>query len=219
MVEALKSSIFLYRWLLMFFLWMGRLSGQARWGVIIGAWVGYQVLRGIARNNPEAGKFVWPILVAYIVFCVMTWMAAPLLNLVLRVHRYGRHILSRDQTLAANWIGVLLAVAGLALVGYYLVDIKPLGELALVAGLLVPSVGGIFVCERGWPRNVMIAASLALAGLGLGAVGIALQEFFRSGRAGYSMPPGGGAMLGLFIIGTIGSILAVNALAHVRPRS
>ena len=95
----------------------------------------------------------------------------------------------------------------------------PLADLALVAGLLVPPVSGIFLCERGWPRNVMIATSLALAVLGLGAVGIALREFFRSGRAEYSMPPGGGAMLGLFIIGTIGAILAVNALAHVRPRS
>jgi tetratricopeptide (TPR) repeat protein len=219
MVEALKSSLFLYRWLMMFFLWMGRLSGRAQWGVILGAWVGYQVLRNIARNNPEAGKFLWPILIAYIAFCVMTWMAAPLLNLVLRLHRYGRHILSRDQTVASNWIGGLLAVAGLALAARYLGGVEPFIELAWVAALLVPTLAGVYLCDRGWPRTVMMVVALILASLGLMGVAAAWRHYLEVGAANYALPRSAGGMLVLFTFGTFIAILATNYLARVRPRS
>jgi hypothetical protein len=166
MVEALKSSFFLYRWLLRFFLWMARLSGRAQWFVIIGAWVAYNILSGVARQNPTLAPFLRPVLVAYIVFAVMTWVAYPLLNLVLRLHRYGRYALSAEQVHHANLIGGLVAVAVLAIIGRYALDVYPLTWLAFVSGFLVIPVAGAYVCHRGWPRQVMFAAAAVMAVVG-----------------------------------------------------
>jgi hypothetical protein len=209
MVEALKSSFFLYRWLLWFFLWMARLSGRAQWAIIIGAYVGYNVLRNVARNNPAAAPYLWPILYAYIAFVIMTWVAYPLLNLVLRLHRYGRYALSRDQVASANWIGALLVIAAAALGAYLATGLDPLGGLALVAGLLVIPMAGAYACHTGWPRQVMFAAAAVMALLGGASVYLAFQ-----GR--YDQAIG---LLNVFAICVLVSSFGVSALQQVRPRA
>ena len=48
-VESLKAKHFVYRWILGYFFWMQRLSGRARWGVIIGAYLLFQVFTASTR--------------------------------------------------------------------------------------------------------------------------------------------------------------------------
>ena len=219
MVEALKSSFFLYRWLLRFFLWMARLSGRAQWGVIIGAYVGYNVLRSVARSNPQVAPYLWPLLVAYIAFVVMTWVAYPLLNLVLRLHRFGRYALSRDQVASANWIGSLVAIGLAAITARYLTGIYPLRELAMVAGFLVIPVAGAYSCPRGWPRQVMFAGAALMALLGGTAVSLALRAFVTLGRADYTFPDDADQLFTLFLLCVLVSSFGSNALRQVRPKT
>ena len=111
MVEALKARNPVYRLLLVYFLWMQRLSGRARWVVVLGFYFGYQLLRGAAAANPALQPYVAPILVAYLIFVVLTWVAQPMFNLLLRstpmaAMRYRIH-----QVVASNWFGGFLAAA------------------------------------------------------------------------------------------------------------
>jgi tetratricopeptide (TPR) repeat protein len=199
MVEALKAKNIVYRGLLLYFLWMSRLSRRAQWGVIVGGFVGYQVLYGIVRNHPEAGVWVWPVIGAYIAFALMTWLGVPLFNLMLRLNRYGRMLLSRQDVVLSNWIGgLLLAAVALVVASFFGMEIG--FELGLICVLMVIPVKGIFRADAGWPKKAMIAFTLALAGLGV---------------AGFTV---GGAFMVLFVLGVILSSWVSNAMMMATPR-
>ena len=119
-VEAMKARYFLYRIVLGWFLWMLRLPSRTQWGILIGAFVGYQVLRNLAAGQPQLKPFVAPLLIAYVAFALMTWMAAPLFNLLLRLNRFGRLALTREQIITSNWVGLCVLVAVLSLGGYFM---------------------------------------------------------------------------------------------------
>ena len=165
MVEALKSKNIVYALMLRYFLLMSRLSQRARWMVILGGFIGYEVLRGVARKNPALAPYITPFLILYIVFALLTWISVPLFNLLLRLDRFGRHALSRDQRLASNWIGLMLLL-GLSGLAVWLVADPPYSVLGLVVaavlGFLLLPVSAIFNCDRGWPRSWMIVYTLIL---------------------------------------------------------
>lgn len=169
MVEALKSKNILYALMLRYFLWMSRLSNRAQWAVVIGGYLGYRVLYEVADKNPALAPWITPLLILYFAFALMTWIAVPLFNLLLRLDRFGRHALSRDQRVASNWVGLLLlaALAGLAV---WLFGDRSYADLGLVAavyfGFLLLPVSAIFNCERGWPRSWMVVYALVLAVVG-----------------------------------------------------
>ena len=172
MVEALKAHNVVYRWVLAYFLWMGRLSSNAQWGIIIGGYVGYRALTGVARENPTLAPYLWPLIGLYIAFVLMTWLADPLFNLMLRVSRFGRLVLSRRQTMAANVIGLLILGALSAALAWLALDDARLGMLALVLGALTVPTSAAFNSPEGSPRIVMGLVTAALAVLGLAAVGV-----------------------------------------------
>ena len=170
-VEALKARNPIYRWMLAYFLWMSRLGDRAKWGVILGGYFGYRALRTIARNSPELAPWITPILLLYLIFVLLTWFSVPLFNLLLRLNKFGRHALSRDQRLSSNWFGLCLLVS---LGGIILGLVTPYEETFLLAfygaGMAMP-LATLYHCDPGWPRQVMmvLAVGMALAG----AIGIA----------------------------------------------
>lgn len=217
-VEALKAHNFLYRWILMYFLWMSRLSGQAQWGIIIGGYIGYRALISLARENPSAAPYVWPLIGLYIAFAVMTWLADPLFNLMLRLSRFGRLALSRRQTMAANTIGLLLFGALSAGAAWLVLRDPRLGTLALVLGILTLPASGAFNTPEGWPRLVMALTAAGLAFLGLAAVGVQflVRDFTPNMR--HPLIGLGNVMLGLFTLGILASTFLSNYLRTVRVK-
>src|SRR5688572_7936906 len=169
-VEALKARYFVYRWMLAYFLWMARLSGQAQWTILIGGYVGYRILLNVARNQPAAKPYVWPIIGIYIAFALMTWLADPMFNLLLRLNRFGRLALSRDQRVTSNWVALLLltAVAAGAWAAWRGGEWAVAAAIVCVA-LMIPT-SSVLKCQPGWPRWVMLAVTLALAAVGSLAV-------------------------------------------------
>lgn len=173
MLEALKARQFLYRWMLGYFLWMSRLGPGAQWGVIVGGYILMRVLGSVGKANPSLLPLILPLELLYGLFAILTWTAPHLFNLLLRCDRFGRHLLSPDQTRGANGVGACLT-AGLLLFALGLVlgrGVLVLGALGCLA-LMIP-VGGTFNCT-GRPRLLRGLYTLGLMGVGLAALALAL---------------------------------------------
>ncbi|MDH5588870.1 MAG: tetratricopeptide repeat protein [Gemmatimonadota bacterium] len=215
LVEGLKAGNPLYALMLRYFLWMGKLSGEAGWAVIIGGWVGYRLLRNVARARPELAPWIMPILVIYVVFALLTWLAGPFFNLTLFLHPLGRHALTDDQRAQATMVGGTLT---LALVSAGLELAWP-GEasfvfLALAFGLLSLPLSAVHVCEPGWPRRAMttIAATLAV----FGVTGSVVMGMVRPPEDS-GLETLGLAAFVLFVVGTLISQWVANWLMHQEP--
>jgi tetratricopeptide (TPR) repeat protein len=207
-VEALKSKNFLYALMLRYFLWMGRLSRGLQWAIILGGYFAYRGLLALTELNPKLAPWIWPLLVLYFLFAILTWLAAPLFNLLLRLNRFGRHALSRDQRVASNWVGGFLAVA-LVLAGVWLFTDSSLALMgAVYFGLLLLPLSAIFNCAAGWPRWMMIFYVAALAFLGVAYLPLFL--FVSQQLAVF--------VLQVFLWGCVLSGLVANYLAMQLPR-
>ena len=165
-VEALKARNFIYRWMLAYFLYMSRLNPRAQWLIIVGGWFGAQLVRNLGNTNPSLAPFTTPLVVAYIIFAAMTWIAAPLFNLLLRLNRFGRFALSREQTIASNWIGVTLALTAALIIGYFVSHASILIDAAIITALLALPLAGSFNMANGWPRMTMWGAITVLLMIG-----------------------------------------------------
>lgn len=166
-VEALKARNIVYRGILGYFLWMAKLSPQAQWGVVIGLLVAQRLLRLVAQANPSIAPFVQPLLLLYLLFVVMTWIAYPLSNLMLRFDRFGRHVLDADQTAGANALAVCLGSALAFVVAALATGSDDCWSLAIVSGLLTLPVTSIYRCDPGWPRRTMAIYTAVLLVVGL----------------------------------------------------
>lgn len=199
-VEALKARHFIYRLMLGYFFWMSRLSQRAQWGVVIGGYLGYRFLYSFAQNNPAYAPFLWPVLILYFLFAVMTWIARPLFNLLLRCNRFGRLALSREETLASNWVGGSLASALLCLVLWLVTRNSTALLAALTSGLMVIPIAGTFRAS-GKPRRTLAIYTGVLGGLVLLAIALELAD-----------SPLTGALLALVLLGIFVFQWVANAL-------
>lgn len=216
-VEALKARNFVYRWMLGYFLWMSKLSRQVQWGLFIGLMFAQSLMRGVANANPQLAPYVWPVLYCYIGFALMTWIADPLFNLLLRLDRFGRYALSDDQRRGANWLGGCLA-CGLIAAGSYLATRQDsLFLLALVFGMLCLPISAIYRCSEGWPRTAMMAATGILFAIGL-VMAIPVELLPRPHLVSSLIILMSNLAMSAFIIGILGSQFLANYLMSVTPR-
>lgn len=208
-VEALKARSVIYSIVLRYFLWMAKLSGRARWTVILVGYFGAKLLRKAADANPGAAPFLWTILALYVAFCLLTWLATPLFNLMLRLNRFGRLALSREETVASNWVGACLLVSLLSIALGVILGTRPILFTGLgIFALLIP-LAATFECRAGWPRRAMGAYTALLAASGAAGLVLSLAEA-RSGAAAL--------LLVLFLLGTMASAWVANILMSVVPR-
>ena len=112
------------------------------------------------------------MLLLYLIFVIMSWLAYPLFNLLLRLSKYGRLALSREQLVSSNWIGATLGLGIVCFVAFLLHPTDAFLVAAIVFGLLTMPVSAVFSAQNGWPKYAMIAAALGLAVLGLGAAAL-----------------------------------------------
>lgn len=107
-VEALKARNFIYAFMLRYFFWISRFRGKTQWAIILGAVIGNRLLGAVAASQPSLKPWILPIQILYVTFALMTWIADPLFNLLLRLNRFGRLALSREQVVAANFLGACI---------------------------------------------------------------------------------------------------------------
>lgn len=209
-IEALKARNIIYAAMLKYFLWMAKFSRKGQWGIILVGYFGNRILGVISQNNPDLAPWILPLRILYLVFALMTWLAYPFFNLLLRLNKFGRLVLSPEQTVASNWFGACLLLALIGLAGCLICGFHGgWPALALVFGLLLLPVSAIFQCATGWPRTAMTLFTTAMALLGIGAVA---ARFTGSATADVA-----DGMLGLFAICTIASTWVGNILMMQRP--
>jgi tetratricopeptide (TPR) repeat protein len=182
-VECLKTRYLVYRLMLRFMLWMAGLSKRAQWSLILGGAAAYLGLLGLEQTHPELKRFIWPVLIVYLSFGVLVWIADPLFNLLLRLDRFGRLALTPAQLSATNWVGLCLAGAVVGAITAALTRWPSMWFAAGLCGILVVPVTGIFNCPAGRPRRAMIAYTLLVALLGASGIG-----FFAAARANWGVP-------------------------------
>lgn len=217
-VEAMKARFFLYRWMLNWFLWMMKLREKMRWGIVVGSYVGFQVLRSIANNNPALAPWITPILVLYIVFAVMTWVASPLFNLVLRTNKFGRLALSSEEIRTSTWVGCCVVAALIGLVFFAITSDFFFLMAALTAGLLIPPISRIDSCSEGWPRATISLITIGLGFLSFVIVSTSLLGFVVGGQSGNTIQGIGGIFFFPCIVGAVATQFLINYLVSVSPR-
>jgi len=120
-VRALKARYLFYRLMLRYYLWMSKFNQRGRWAIIIGLWLGMQLLQGIRASNPGLAPFIYPLLAVYVGFALSSWLVDPIFNLALTFNRYGRYLLKPAQRVGSIVVGVLLLGAVIFLpAGFFL---------------------------------------------------------------------------------------------------
>jgi tetratricopeptide (TPR) repeat protein len=235
-VEALKARNIVYRWMLVYFLWSARLSRGAQWGIMLGGYFGYHALASLARKQPELAPWIMPLLVAYIIFALMTWLAYPLFNLALRLHPFGKLALTPDQTRGATWVGAWLLLALCPVAAWaFSGNLTWLG-LALVLGTTLMPLSAIHRCDKGWPRWSMIGYTALVLLIGLSwTAPLVVATTLPATLEAADNPQGGvsGAFWALFyslyilirraaptvfVVSVIASAFVANYLSGVTPR-
>lgn len=215
-VEAMKARHGIYRWMLTWFFWMARLPPRAQFGVIIGGYFGIQYLRSLERTHPDWAVWITPLCIIYCVFALMTWIADPLFNLLLRLNRFGRLALSREQVVASNWLGLSLSAAIAMLVFAMVSDRGDAFFAAFACGMLCIPLSSIYRCRRGKPRKLMTLFTIALAAIG----GVACLPTLLLPEALYGMALLSASLkcIQLFIWGAIAAPWVANVLIAMPER-
>jgi tetratricopeptide (TPR) repeat protein len=169
MMEALKARHLLYRIMLRYYLWMSRFSKRGQWGIVIGAWIGIEVLKAVRTANPALAPFIYPLLVAYGLFVLASWLFQPMFDLTLLFNRFGRYLLNKTQFIAAILVGSLL-LSGFALILAWLA----VGNgLALGVGILLValSLSTAATAKCRFPAILIMSAyTVVAAAIGLTAI-------------------------------------------------
>jgi len=209
-ITALKARNPIYALLLRWSLWMARLDRRAQWGVILVGYFGYRFLIGLGRTSPALGIVVAPLVIAYVLFALLTWIGDPIFTLLLRLDRFGRMVVTDEQRERSNLVGAALFAAVLSL-GVLLALDRPsnavLAALALAAQAI--PLASIYRMPRGWPRRTMTGLAGVLAALALLGTGLSIAAPGVASATG---------VLGLALIGTFASTWVVNLLVMARPR-
>jgi len=162
-LETLKARVPVYRWILGYFLWMQTKAAGAQWAIIIGLYIGYRVVRGVADNNPALAPFLTPLLVLYLLFVVATWFAKPLADAALLIHPFGRMALTAQEKREG------LIVAGLVFgsLALYLVSLANGSETIFLMAALLGTCGLPFAMSfkfhQRQPRRILQSAGVVLA--------------------------------------------------------
>jgi tetratricopeptide (TPR) repeat protein len=219
-VEALKARNVVYAVMLKYFLFMARFSTRAQWAIVLGGYFGSRFLGMLADSNPSLAPWLLPVRILYVCFALMTWMASPFFNLLLRMNRFGRLVLSREETVASNWFGACLFCAMISVAGWLAIGPSVVWQTAtMVFGFLLLPVAGVFLCPSGGPRILMAVLAAGVAALGLGSVGefavATTQPTAGEARATASTASD---LFTYFLIGAVGSGWLVNILRSQRRK-
>ena len=214
-VETLASYNPIYRPILKYFLAMSRLSSRAQWMVILGGWLGYQLLRQATAAVPALRPLLIPLIVAYLLLVLGTWIGRPLVNLTLRLHPFGRLALSRDERMASNWIGGFTLLSLTSTVIYFFIwDGGAAGYAAFYFFLMLFPLAATF--SRSHARGPLVVYTLIVGLLGLASFGAWLLSQGRPANADDPIQSVEQVCFTGFIWGSLLSLIASNLIGSVR---
>lgn len=183
LVEAMKHRRSLYRPFLAWFLFLSRIPTRTAYILLVGSVLVRAFLWEIAEANPSLGVVIYPLYWGLIAFILMSWIAVPLFNLVLRFSRDGKYALDEHETFVSNCLAGVIALTVVLL----LAALAGVPAMLLAAGLTgawaIPLTR--FLHAETWKGRAIHGVSSA--GLLLLALGATTQQFrYESWRNGLS---------------------------------
>ena len=177
-VEALKARHLIYRLMLRFFLWIGRQTMIAQWAIILGIVVAPQFLASLAREAPHLKPLVSVAKVAVFAFIILTWIASPIFNFLLRFNRFGRLALSPEQKTESSWITGCALLALICAVLHFAdgARIDRPYIFMVIFGLLLFPLTMTFRVDPGRPRLIAALATACLFCLNVPIIGMLLLD-------------------------------------------
>lgn len=172
LVEALKAKYLIYRLFLRYVFWFEKREGNTRAAIIIGAYIGFRLLRSASNNYPVLKPFIVPVLGLYMAFALSTWLLNPIFNIFLLVNPYGKYALKKFEKIGAQIALGLLITMVVGGVGYLGTGIDKLLMLAIAAfGLIIPATHTFDMAYHEIPKGLAIYTGvltlLAIAGISL----------------------------------------------------
>jgi tetratricopeptide (TPR) repeat protein len=172
LLQALKARNFVFRQYLKYAFWVSRLGQRSRWILFIGVFI---LIRLLAFAPVMA-----PILGLYIVFALSTWLVDPLFNLFLRLDKYGKYALSKNEIVATNLVLVCIFLASTTGVLAWVLDMPFLvsGAAALVLLIIPISVTSDFYENE--PKKFRKARIFTITISGMIVIGLTLIPFYET---------------------------------------
>ncbi len=169
MLTALKARYPIYRWMLAYFLLMGRLSRRMRWAIVIGFVVAMQLLNATGQASKQVHLPAMVIVAAYGAFVFLSWTIDPFFNLLMRVSPYGRYLLTPDQRRSSTVAACLIAAAVTVATAAIFLRPAELIFIAFSSALLIIPACAIFRLPKGWRRVVAGIFVIAVGAMVIGA--------------------------------------------------
>lgn len=202
--EVLKARNPVYRVMLRYFLWSSRLSGRSMWMFIVGFFLLSRLLRVGIRTQPELAPLLWPVYGLYLAFVLLTWIARPLFDLLLRLDPVGRVALTRQQITASNAVGGAILTGFVSLVVGLLTGAEQFYMFAAAAGMMTVPIAGAFGADAPRARRILRVYAAALGSLALVAFALSFLSF-TTALAFASL-----FLVGFFIYGWVANALAIR---------
>ncbi len=138
LVEALKARNLIYRTVLRWFLLLTRIEARWIFAIMIGTVFARRILMSAARAIPSLAFIFMSVFWLMVAFILLTWVAEPFFNLVLRLDPVGKHALTRKNIRQTNWLmGSILVVV--LFVVLWLLDVPAMGQgVFLSAAMIIP---------------------------------------------------------------------------------
>jgi len=178
-LESLKARNFLYRGLLAFFFKMGTLPQGAQFGIMIGLFIVFRIVRAVGEYNPGLQPYVLPLVVLYLGFCYATWVGMNLANCFLLFHPFGRLAMTNAEKRNALALAAIL-IAGVICVGtgIYRNEITVDSFLGLGAILIMGTLPLVGLQNAETPRGKRLGLGMTVAVFGFGLLGVLVYPAF-----------------------------------------
>jgi len=179
-LEAVKATNLFYRIFLKYAFFMRNLTAKYQWGVIIGFYVIFRVLRTIARNNETLQPYLIPLIVVLALVAFSTWIIAPISNLFLRFNKYGQLLLDGKEKMSSNFVAISLGVFVIGLILYLAFSDEKMLSIAVFGFAMMLPLGTMFSPSKNKFGLVIYTAALALVGLAAIGLTFSTGELFNS---------------------------------------
>ncbi len=173
MIEALKASNPVYRLFLKYAFWVGNLTSRYQWMVIIGFYIGMNILKAIARTNEALQPYLVPLIIALAILAFSTWVINPVSNLFLRFNRYGKFLLDRKEKMSSNFVAGSFALFIIGILLYILLKDEKYLMIAVFGFVMMLPFSVMFSPSR-YKHSLLIFA-LAMAVIGILAIGLSFS--------------------------------------------
>ncbi len=174
LMEALKAKNPIYRLFLKYMFFMSKLTAKYQWGVIIGIYMSFRVLRIIANRNEALQPYIYPLLGVLAFVAFSTWVLGPISNLFLRFNKYGQLLLDKKEKMSSNFVaaGLTLFVIGIAL--YFIMSNSLFLAVAVYGFTMMVPFSVMFSPTK--YENFLLYYAIGMALLGAAAVIVAFTS-------------------------------------------